>query len=513
MNGLCRWTLWSVTVSLCLALLGSSALADKEPERNHDKKSDSKGQAVTRDARANRERAVTPTREWQRPSSQSPGNQSRGGYQPQYNSRGAYQPYTSGGTGSRTPGWQGWERRTGQPNRPPTAGWRSGSTGDKDMIWPRRSDPTAERKPTSSNGWEQGSRGTGTSTWQPRRTDPQPESRPKPTETRIGWQQGNRGTIASTWQPRRTDPTPERKPTPGTSTWQRPGHTQPGTNGTPATTAGPHPGTFRGGWERSTRVLPQPKPASGWTVGRPSTFTGDRDWRSHHAGLWDRFSHYRRDWGEPHYFYRYVPFGHSRPIEIHYYYPCYYYRPGPVIFYPYRPYHFGYYPAPFCSYGWFSFWLPASVVIIERTVVLDDDYWYPGRDSSYPVPDSARDAMADIRDAWLDNRPELIQDHLQQYGNVRIYFRGRYAYSIVGEDYYQMVQDAFSILDTERFELGRMHSHARDEAFVQARHTFYDPEGDRRTVEVGYTLRRMDGNWYITAVDSSSDYMEVRDNR
>jgi catechol 2,3-dioxygenase-like lactoylglutathione lyase family enzyme len=203
-------------------------------------------------------------------------------------------------------------------------------------------------------------------------------------------------------------------------------------------------------------------------------------------------------------------------VSIYYYYPCYYYRPGVVFFDPYRPYNNYYYPTPFCTYGWFSFWLPASVVIIERPPAVIATYLVDnsGYDAdSYSVPDSARNAVADIRDAWLDNRPELIQDHLQQYGKIGIYFQGRYAYSINGEDYYQMVQDAFSTLQTERFELGRISGRSRDEVFVSARHDFVDPDGQRRTVQLGYTLHRTSGTWNITAVDSSSRYLEIRDNQ
>jgi len=276
--------------------------------------------------------------------------------------------------------------------------------------------------------------------------------------------------------------------------------------------------TVETGWRGRVHneVRRVPEPLSGWSAARQSAFSVGLDIRHQNTSLWFSFSSYRDHWGDPGYFYHYRPYGdYGKAVSIHYYYPCYYYRPGPVFFDPYRPYHGCYYPAPFCSYGWFSFWLPASVVIIERPVVVTDSYWFDDSDyrDDYSVPDSARNAMSDIRDAWLDNRPELIQDHLQQYGKIRIYFQGRYAYSINGEDYYQMVQDAFSTLETERFDLGRMRARSRDEIFISARHEFVDPDGGSRTVQLGYTLRRSNGTWYIVAVDSSSRYLEIRDNQ
>jgi len=276
--------------------------------------------------------------------------------------------------------------------------------------------------------------------------------------------------------------------------------------------------TVETGWKGRvhTQVRRVPYPPSGWSAARRSEFSVAVDIRHHNTSLWLGFSSYRRNWGDPGYLYQYRPYGeYGHSVSIHYYYPCYYYRPGPIFFDPYRPYYDYYYPAPFCTYGWFSFWLPASVVIIERPVVVTDNYW--SDDSGYytdyySVPDSARDAMGDIRDAWLDNHPELIQDHLQQYGKIRIYFQGRYAYSISGEDYYQMVQDAFSTLQTERFGLARMRARSGDEVFVSAQHEFVDPDGHRHTVQLRYTLHRSGGTWYITAVDSSSRYLEIRGN-
>jgi hypothetical protein len=276
------------------------------------------------------------------------------------------------------------------------------------------------------------------------------------------------------------------------------------------------------GWRGRVRteVRRVPEPLSGWSAARHSQFSAGLDIRHGNTSLWFSFSNYRQHWGNPGYCYNYRPYDYHRPaVSIFYYYPWYYYRPGPVIFNPYRPYYDYYYPSPFCTYGWFPFWLPASVVIIEPRVVLIDAYWSDGGyrggyyADEYPVPESARNAIMDIRDAWLDGRPELIQDHLQQYDTVRIYFQGRYAYSITGEDYYQMVQDAFSALRTDRFELGTAQSRSRDEVFVSATHDFVDPHGDRQSVRLGYTLRRSDGAWYIAAVDSSSRYLEITDER
>ncbi|HOC30778.1 MAG: hypothetical protein GYA63_03300 [Armatimonadetes bacterium] len=189
---------------------------------------------------------------------------------------------------------------------------------------------------------------------------------------------------------------------------------------------------------------------------------------------------------DPWYTYNYGRWGNWR-----FYYPYYYVGPWSRGVY-YSPY--------WCYDGWFPIYIWAErIIFIERRIYLRDlivDDGYDLYGSYHSV--SLQNAMDDIRDAWMDGQGGLLLRHVSGGLPVRIYRNGKYNYSLEPEDFRDMTKDALTRVETVGFEWTRIDRQASDEYYLEAKHTFYDPDGERRTIRLTYTLERASGNWWIT---------------
>jgi hypothetical protein len=191
---------------------------------------------------------------------------------------------------------------------------------------------------------------------------------------------------------------------------------------------------------------------------------------------------------------------HGRSIVVGFYYPYYWSDPYWLAFhYP------GYYPSIYHYWGWCPGWVqPARVYYVPTEYVYVPvtpyRYYYTG----YAVDDlGARQAIGDIRRAWLNSEVTPLAAHLTDRLDIRVYFDGEYEYTTSTEDYYTMTVDAMATTQTVAMDFDNPIWISSHEVFYTGRHIFYDPNGARQTVYVSYRLRRLGADWYIVAVGSS----------
>ncbi|MCL5103647.1 MAG: hypothetical protein M1133_05975 [Armatimonadetes bacterium] len=112
-------------------------------------------------------------------------------------------------------------------------------------------------------------------------------------------------------------------------------------------------------------------------------------------------------------------------------------------------------------------------------------------------------AMADIREAWLDGRPDLIDRHLSGSQRIAVLLDGRYDYSVDADDYNQMTSDAIDEVRTISFTWESVRQRTDGDFTAFGRHVFRDSSDIIRTLYVSYTLSRIGGDYVITEVGTS----------
>jgi hypothetical protein len=172
-------------------------------------------------------------------------------------------------------------------------------------------------------------------------------------------------------------------------------------------------------------------------------------------------------------------------------------------------YGFPYYGDGYYGGGFPPYVPQERVIIIQREIVVpreekqgDSDYYLTPRESR--ASESLADAVEDIRKAWLNGDFERLKARIRDDGNVRIYLRGKYKYSISAGDFGQMTRDAMSRIDTSSFELNAPQRLEDGRAFVSGKHVYRDPDGEKREVFVSYVLERDGGRWKIVEAGSGS---------
>lgn len=208
----------------------------------------------------------------------------------------------------------------------------------------------------------------------------------------------------------------------------------------------------------------------------------------------------------------YRPKGYTPPTYRggFYYYSC---RPSD------RPHHYGYwvfdrtYPAfsrksVYFYYGAFPYVETTRVHIgpyitlsysTTRVTIDRDRYYLNGRRI-----DGLDRALSDIRYAWLDGRPKLIEKYVPAQQWIAVFLDGRYDYSLDPDDYTRMTEDAIDGIRTIRFTWEEIGQHTNGDFTAFGKHTYRDDSGRTKTVYVSYTLHRI-GSEYVIAEVGSSD--------
>jgi hypothetical protein len=127
---------------------------------------------------------------------------------------------------------------------------------------------------------------------------------------------------------------------------------------------------------------------------------------------------------------------------------------------------------------------------------------------SRPTSETLKDAVADIRRAWLNGDYSRFRTRVKDEGRVRIYLKGKYQYAVPGTEFGRMTRDAMARLDTTDFDLDRVTALGENRAFAAGKHTYADAEKTRREVYVSYALARENGRWVITEAGSSTKPIE-----
>ncbi|MCC6444160.1 MAG: hypothetical protein IT210_11995 [Armatimonadetes bacterium] len=210
--------------------------------------------------------------------------------------------------------------------------------------------------------------------------------------------------------------------------------------------------------------------------------------RAHASSAFERFYKHEKKI----YRYRY----NDRQYVHRYYYPNYCTAYDP--YYTFPALYFSYFLGPYPRYVYRD-----RVVVVERPVYISDS----DDDDDYYLSDASREldyAIEDIRKAWTDKDVESLMRHVRVKDNLRVYFKGEYNYSISPEDYYNMTLDAVENIDTLRFDVDRVVKKGTRRAYVYIKHDYEDQDGERSTLYVSYLLERYQGEWWITAVGSST---------
>jgi hypothetical protein len=160
-------------------------------------------------------------------------------------------------------------------------------------------------------------------------------------------------------------------------------------------------------------------------------------------------------------------------------------------------FHYGYFP--YISYT-HVFVRPYVVVNYYDAPVLfgDDGYYLSRRDTS-----GLDDALSDIRSAWLDGRPDLLENHVASDESIAILLDRKYDYSVNADDYMQMTSDAIDQMQTVSFTWQSVRRRTDGDYTAFAKHTYRDDSGDTKVVYVSYTLRKSGGDYYIEEVGSA----------
>jgi len=184
-------------------------------------------------------------------------------------------------------------------------------------------------------------------------------------------------------------------------------------------------------------------------------------------------------------------------------------------------------PSIYSSYGsWYPPYLPQERVILQREIIYvqpearreaPEARTEPSTPSepaageyylSRSQAETLQGALQDVRRAWLNGDYGRFRARVKEDGRVRIFLKGKYQYAVGGDDFGQMTRDAMTRIDTTSFELDRVNNIGEDRAFASGKHTYLDPEQNKREVYVSYGLARENGRWLITEAGSSTTPIE-----
>lgn len=162
--------------------------------------------------------------------------------------------------------------------------------------------------------------------------------------------------------------------------------------------------------------------------------------------------------------------------------------------------------SPFYDYGYPYVYAPRVVVqdVPTYTYTPVPDYYSGDYYLSQGAYTELNPALDDIRNAFVQNRPDLLLRHVNPSTQIQVYLDNSYAYSLPGSDYQKMVQDALSHIKTISFTLSGVDRRSDGAYVVNGIHVFTDARGVQKTVNVSYTLQGSGSSWIIVAVGSSS---------
>jgi hypothetical protein len=117
-------------------------------------------------------------------------------------------------------------------------------------------------------------------------------------------------------------------------------------------------------------------------------------------------------------------------------------------------------------------------------------------------------AILDITAAWNNADIRSLALHVRQDAPIAVYLRGKYYYSLSGENYLNMTRDAFSSTQTVSFTLDSVQRKGYGIYTVSGHHVYTDRAGKDHTVLVSYVLQKVEGDYYLSQVGSTPEKLE-----
>jgi hypothetical protein len=114
-------------------------------------------------------------------------------------------------------------------------------------------------------------------------------------------------------------------------------------------------------------------------------------------------------------------------------------------------------------------------------------------------------AIADITATWQQKDIHFLTKHIHITEPVAVYLKGKYYYSLKGENYINITRDALATIKTVTFALEKIQPKGNDIYAVSGRHTYTDRQGKDVTVMVTYVLKKVDDYYYIIQLDTAPE--------
>ena len=132
----------------------------------------------------------------------------------------------------------------------------------------------------------------------------------------------------------------------------------------------------------------------------------------------------------------------------------------------------------------------------------DDGYRRAQSDDSRESQTAARNAIADLRDAFEDGDPRLLSRLVARRGQVAILRDGRYDYSVSVDDFDDLIRDLVTNSRTRSYQVEDTRAY-RNQVRVVARHDYVDPWGERQTMYHHILLEPERGSYVIREFGTS----------
>ncbi len=161
------------------------------------------------------------------------------------------------------------------------------------------------------------------------------------------------------------------------------------------------------------------------------------------------------------------------------------------FFYPYDGHFYRHYP----------YYDTGTVIIINDYWEREHKPWRQAYEYRRPLPGSIEEALVDVKATWLERDPEFLMWHIAPYGEISIYYKGRYSHSLTPRQIFKLTAEALDQIDTVEFRFTTVDFRGHDEAIARARHVFVGPDHRTRTAYLAYYFTRSGDRWVIDKID------------
>ncbi|MCL6518545.1 MAG: hypothetical protein K6T99_01815 [Armatimonadetes bacterium] len=160
------------------------------------------------------------------------------------------------------------------------------------------------------------------------------------------------------------------------------------------------------------------------------------------------------------------------------------------FFYPYDEHCYRFYP----------YYDIGAIVITHDYRERKHKPWQQTYEYREPPPGSLEEALVDIQATWREKDPEFLMWHVDTYGEISIYYKGRYSHALTPRQIFKLTAEALDQIDTTEFRFTTVEFHG-DEAIARAKHVFVGPDHRTRTAYLAYYLTKTRNRWVIEQID------------